>query len=182
MPFLNFVSGLLVFFIGISLFKDRLFTAFGWKKVESSRQFARTRTHAFARRAFHSHAKGSEHSHSHDDSMHTHDGVNYHSHLPPEEITWKSLLALGISGGLLPCPSALVLMLSAISLGRVGYGMILTVAFSFGLAATLTAVGLVFLYVGKAFGGSKTGEKSNFQISSGGKRICHCCGRRGNLL
>ena len=49
-------------------------------------------------------------------------------------------------------------MLSAISLGRVGYGLILTTAFSFGLAATLTSVGLIFLYLGKAFGGSKLGE------------------------
>ena len=40
-----------------------------------------------------------------------------------------------------------------ISLGRVGYGLVLTLVFSFGLAATLTAVGMVFLYVGKAFGG-----------------------------
>jgi ABC-type nickel/cobalt efflux system permease component RcnA len=56
------------------------------------------------------------------------------------------LLALGISGGLLPCPSALVVMLSAISLHRVGYGLLLVIAFSIGLAATLTAVGLMFVY------------------------------------
>jgi ABC-type nickel/cobalt efflux system permease component RcnA len=49
-----------------------------------------------------------------------------------------SLLGLGISGGLLPCPSALVLMLSAINLDRIGYGIILTARFQFGLAATLT--------------------------------------------
>jgi ABC-type nickel/cobalt efflux system permease component RcnA len=50
-------------------------------------------------------------------------------------------------------------MLSAISLGRTGYGLILTLVFSFGLAATLTCVGLIFLYVGKAFGGSFAGSK-----------------------
>jgi ABC-type nickel/cobalt efflux system permease component RcnA len=186
MPFLNFVSGLLVFFIGISLFKDRLFTAFGWKKLNH---------HDHSHEHTHSHG---EHSHSHDnhghshfhppadadgsDRKHSHDGVNYHSHLPPEEISWKSLLALGISGGLLPCPSALVLMLSAISLGRTGYGMILTLAFSFGLAATLTAVGLIFLYVGKAFGGSKfAGSRilktlpvaSAFVIAAVGAVICY---------
>jgi nickel/cobalt exporter len=54
------------------------------------------------------------------------------------------LLALGISGGLLPRPSALVLMLSAISPERVGYGLLLTLIFSLGLATTLTAVGLIF--------------------------------------
>jgi ABC-type nickel/cobalt efflux system permease component RcnA len=83
---------------------------------------------------------------------HTHDG-NTHTHLPPgaddTPITWRSLLALGISGGLLPCPSALVVLLTAISIGRVGYGLILVLAFSVGLAATLTAVGLLFLYAGR---------------------------------
>jgi nickel/cobalt exporter len=64
-------------------------------------------------------------------------------------ITWKSLLALGISGGLLPCPSALVVLLSAISMQRTGYGLLLVIAFSLGIAATLTGVGLMFLYAGK---------------------------------
>lgn len=138
MPFLNFVSGLLVFFIGISLFKDRLFGALGWKKDEHG----------------HSH----DHGHEHGEHAHTHGGST-HTHLPPSDISWRNLLALGISGGLLPCPSALVLMLSAISLGRTGYGLVLTFVFSLGLAATLTGVGLVFLYVGKAFGGSFSGSR-----------------------
>ena len=170
MPFLNFVSGLLVFFIGISLFKDRLFSALGWKI--SSHHHHHGQDHA------HDHS----HDHGHYDGLtHTHGGST-HTHLPPEDITWKSLLALGISGGLLPCPSALVLMLSAISLGRVGYGLILTLAFSFGLAATLTAVGLVFLYVGKAVGGSSLAQNplvktlpvfSAFVIACLGAVICY---------
>lgn len=134
LPFLSFVSGLLVLFIGLTLFKDRLFAALGWK----------TDSH-------HGHDHdGHSHNQAHDGLAHTHGGST-HTHLPPENITWRNLLALGVSGGLLPCPSALVLMLSAISLGRIGYGIVLTVVFSFGLAATLTAVGLVFLYVGKFF-------------------------------
>jgi ABC-type nickel/cobalt efflux system permease component RcnA len=147
MPFLNFVSGLLVFFIGITLFKDRLFGALGWKRE----------AHGHSHDHDHEHENG-EHTHTHDGLTHTHGGST-HTHLPPADISWKSLLALGISGGLLPCPSALVLMLSAISLGRTGYGLILTLVFSFGLAATLTGVGLVFLYVGKAFGGSLSGSR-----------------------
>ena len=141
MPFLGFVSGLLVFFIGISLFKERLFTLFGWNK-------AVTHDH----QAHHDHEGiDDEITHSHDGLTHTHGGVE-HSHAPPEKLTWRGLLALGISGGLLPCPSALVLMLSAISLGRIGYGLVLTVVFSFGLASTLTVIGLLFLYIGNAFG------------------------------
>jgi nickel/cobalt transporter (NicO) family protein len=145
LPFLNFVSGLLVFFIGISLFKDRLFAALGW------RQSGHHHEHGHHHGEPHSHDEHSHH--GHDALTHTHDG-HTHSHLPPEDVSWRGLLGLGISGGLLPCPSALVLMLSAISLGRVGYGLILTLVFSLGLAATLTAVGLIFLYVGKAFGNS----------------------------
>lgn len=72
-----------------------------------------------------------------------------HSHLPPgadgTPVTMRSLLALGISGGLLPCPSALVLLLAAIALHRVGFGLILVTSFSIGLAAVLTAVGLLFI-------------------------------------
>ncbi|MEP6947600.1 MAG: hypothetical protein ABJA02_16895 [Acidobacteriota bacterium] len=149
MPFLSFVSGLLVFFIGISLFKDRLFSAFGWG----------TDSH-------HAHDDGHVHDvdgeHVHDGVAHTHGGTT-HTHVPPADITWRSLLGLGISGGLLPCPSALVLMLSAISLGRIGYGLILTVVFSFGLAATLTGVGLAFLYLGKAFSGTSLAESRIFK-------------------
>ena len=59
---------------------------------------------------------------------------------------WRSLVALGISGGLVPCPSALVVLLGAIALGQVGFGLVLVTAFSLGLAAALTVVGLMFLY------------------------------------
>lgn len=98
----------------------------------------------------HAHANGHGHSHSHDAlGMHSHGGA-MHSHLPPgaagEAVTWRSLLALGISGGLVPCPSAMVLLLAAIALNKTAYGMLLVVAFSAGLAATLAAVGLAFLY------------------------------------
>jgi ABC-type nickel/cobalt efflux system permease component RcnA len=52
------------------------------------------------------------------------------------------LLAVGISGGLLPCPTALVVLLAAISLHRIGYGLVLILAFSAGLAGAMSAVGL----------------------------------------
>ena len=173
MPFLTFVSGLLVLYIGLTMFKTRLFSAFGW---ESGGHHHGENSHSQDEhthdRSDHEHHSHDHHENSHvhsaataetaDNFTHTHDG-HTHSHLPPEEISWKNLLALGISGGLLPCPSALVLMLSAISLGRIGYGLILTLVFSFGLAATLTAVGLIFLYVGKVFGGSKIGQSRIFK-------------------
>jgi nickel/cobalt exporter len=72
--------------------------------------------------------------------------VHVHSHTPESEAGMASLVALGASGGLVPCPAALVLLLTAVSLGRTGLGLILLVAFSAGLAVVLTATGLAVLY------------------------------------
>ena len=71
--------------------------------------------------------------------------------MPPEQITWRSLLALGISGGLIPCPSALVVLLGAIALNKIGFGLVLVLAFSLGLAGALTAIGMLFIYAGRLF-------------------------------
>jgi nickel/cobalt exporter len=94
----------------------------------------------------HTHADRQVHPHGH---PHGHSG-RVHSHLPPgaggSPVTWHSLLALGVSGGLLPCPSALVVLLGALALHRTGLGLALVVAFSAGLAATLSAIGLLFVY------------------------------------
>ncbi|MBC7289041.1 MAG: hypothetical protein H5T86_13590, partial [Armatimonadetes bacterium] len=53
-----------------------------------------------------------------------------------------SLLSLGISGGIVPCPSAIAVLLTAVSIGRVGLGIALILAFSIGLALTLVALGV----------------------------------------
>ena len=76
---------------------------------------------------------------------HDHGDGRVHTHVP-EEISVGGLIALGASGGLVPCPSALVLLLTAVSVGRVGLGLTLLAAFSAGLAVVLTAVGLAVLY------------------------------------
>jgi len=98
-----------------------------------------------------------------DPTMHSHGGGPMHSHLPPgakgERVTWKSLLALGVSGGLVPCPSAMVLLLAAIALNKTAYGMLLVVAFSLGLAVTLTAVGFAFLYARHRVGRTQSGSR-----------------------
>ena len=62
------------------------------------------------------------------------------------EASFGSLLALGASGGLVPCPSALVLLLSSVALGRIGIGLTLLVAFSLGLAVVLVAIGIAAVY------------------------------------
>ena len=68
--------------------------------------------------------------------------AHHHHHHHAGDRSLRDLLAVGISGGLLPCPTALVVLLAAISLHRVGYGLVLILAFSLGLAGAMTAVGL----------------------------------------
>jgi ABC-type nickel/cobalt efflux system permease component RcnA len=70
-------------------------------------------------------------------------GHDHHDHDHHHRTGLRSLVAVGVSGGLLPCPSALVVLLAAISLHRIAFGLLLIVAFSAGLALTVTAVGLV---------------------------------------
>jgi nickel/cobalt exporter len=76
---------------------------------------------------------------------HDHGDGRVHTHVP-NEISMSGLIALGASGGLVPCPSALVLLLTSVAMGRVALGLTLLVAFSAGLAVILTAVGLAVLY------------------------------------
>ncbi len=139
-PILSLASGALVAIIGFSLFARRLSAAFrgGHERADHD----------------HSHDHGDD-AHSVAEHVHSHGGRS-HSHVPlnanGEAITWRGLLGLGISGGLLPCPSALVVLLSAVALHRVGYGLVLVFAFSIGLAATLTGIGLAFVYAGRWLG------------------------------
>lgn len=159
-PILSFVSGGIVAAIGFSLFVRRLHAA---------RRKARVHEHTHDHDT-HSHAHHHTHDHTHHDHVYGHPHVHSHggrshSHLPlgtdGTPVTWRSLLALGISGGLLPCPSALVVLLSAIALHRVGYGLLLVVAFSIGLAATLTGIGLAFVYAGGFVKRSRLGAIDN---------------------
>ena len=76
---------------------------------------------------------------------------HHHHHHGEEGTSIRSLLAVGVSGGLLPCPSALVVLLAAISLHRVAFGLLLILAFSAGLALTITSIGLAAVLARTAF-------------------------------
>ena len=119
---------------------------------------AHTHSHV---KAAHSHSHDHGHSHSHGGLTHTHDG-HTHSHVVEGEISMKSLIALGASGGLVPCPSALVLLLAAVSVGRTGFGLLLLVSFSLGLALVLMATGLAVLYAKRFFPERKDRKASPF--------------------
>jgi nickel/cobalt exporter len=85
------------------------------------------------------HRKAHAHGHDH----------HHHGHGDPGA---RGLIGVGVAAGLLPCPSALVVLLSAIALHRIGLGLALILAFSVGLAATITSIGLVAVYAQRAFG------------------------------
>lgn len=76
---------------------------------------------------------GPHHDHGHD------------HHVPPTHVRLGDLLAMGVSGGLVPCPEALGVMLITIGLGRIGLGLALIMAFSLGLAAVLIAIGILLV-------------------------------------
>jgi ABC-type nickel/cobalt efflux system permease component RcnA len=84
-------------------------------------------------------------SHGH---VHDHHG---HAHAPEAGGGMRGLLGMGISGGIIPCPTALVVLLAAISLHRVAYGLVLILAFSIGLAAAMTGFGLLAVTAKRAF-------------------------------
>jgi nickel/cobalt exporter len=75
---------------------------------------------------------------------------HHHHHQGDDALSWKGLVAMGASAGLIPCPSALVVLLGAISQHQVGLGLVLITAFSLGLAATMTAIGLAVVYAQRA--------------------------------
>jgi nickel/cobalt transporter (NicO) family protein len=74
---------------------------------------------------------------------HAHSHEHGHSHSHDHDLTWKGLIGMGTAAGLIPCPSALVVLLAAISQHEVALGLLLITAFSLGLAGTLTGLGLI---------------------------------------
>ncbi len=91
-------------------------------------------------------------SHSHGPGGHSHVGF-WRSQTAADQATSKlgkkQLMILGITGGMVPCPAALVVLLSAVALHRVGFGLFLIVAFSMGLAAVLIGMGMAAVYAGR---------------------------------
>ena len=97
----------------------------------------------------HRHGRGQDHHHvqPHHHGNHAHhDHSQGHTHEPSKSFSYRQLIALGVTGGIVPCPAALVVLLSAVSLHRVAFGLYLILAFSLGLAAALISIGLVTVY------------------------------------
>jgi len=136
-PWLTLASGLLVVAVGAAVLRQRLRTG-GWADHDHGDGDG-------------SHGDSHDHGHHH---AHDHGGRGHHHHDDPasdDSLTSRGILGVGVAAGLLPCPSALVVLLSAIAVHRVGFGFALIAAFSLGLAATITGIGLVAVFARRAF-------------------------------
>ena len=122
-PWFSLASGVMVVAIGLNLFRNRM---------------ASSPNHP------HVHHPDTHDHHTHDHA-HDHHHHDHHPHID-KKVSISSLLALGISGGLLPCPAALVLLLGAIAVHKTALGLILVICFSLGLSAVLTGLGLLLVY------------------------------------
>jgi nickel/cobalt transporter (NicO) family protein len=154
-PCLGAASGLLVAVLGFTLFIRRFIAQ------DSASVGQRSHTHSHGADAvFHRHTwwggvvyeNGTpEHQdhHQHSGAMPFHDNVvmdNGKESPTAKELPIKSLFVLGITGGLVPCPAALVVLLGALAIHRIAFGMFLIVAFSVGLAGVLVSFGLAMVY------------------------------------
>jgi ABC-type nickel/cobalt efflux system permease component RcnA len=132
-PWLGVVSGVLIAGLGLILFVQRCLGKDGLS------------SHHHHHHVDHSH--NSNHHHHHRDHDHSHDHGHTHNHHDlNRQVSHRELLTLGISGGIVPCPAALVVLLSAVSMQRIGFGLLLIVGFSVGLAAVLITIGLLMVY------------------------------------
>jgi nickel/cobalt exporter len=158
---MSFASGLLIVAIGGWLFWDRLqtFKGAGGGEAQEHRHWPLGKPHSHAPGHAHSHSHDDDdhshtHSHSHGEHSHTHaHGELDHSHDDQHEIPKTgrgSLLSLGISGGLVPCPEALAVLLISFTINRLVLGLVILVAFSLGLAAVLIAIGVAMVWAGPA--------------------------------
>lgn len=163
---LGIISGILIALIGASLLRD----ARRARKAESAAQAVLAHAHAGGQHG-ESHSHGvdtdttTDHGHSHDThshdthahGSHEHTGHSHgahghshgHSHGPGHSHTHgpgrRGLVGMGIAGGLVPSPSALIVLLGSIALGRTLFGVFLVFAYGLGMAVTLTAVGLLLV-------------------------------------
>ena len=128
-PWLGLVSGVMITVLGLVLFIRRYL---GKDTLTSEH-------HHHHDHAGHAHGPGHHRHHHHHGHTHDHGALN-------RQVSLRELLTLGISGGIVPCPAALVVLLSAVSMQRIGFGLLLIVAFSIGLAAVLISIGILMVY------------------------------------
>jgi len=158
-PWLNLASGLLVLLVGGGVLRARVRAARGARDHDHGGHDHGDHDHGGRKHPpghdhDHDHASGQDHASGHHHAPghhHAHAGHAHHHHHHHHDtpLTRRGLLAMGASAGLIPCPSALVVLLGAIAQHQVALGLLLIVAFSAGLAATLTVLGIAVVHAGR---------------------------------
>jgi ABC-type nickel/cobalt efflux system permease component RcnA len=143
-PWLELTSGVLIVAMGMTLLQRM------WRHDHGSVADGHTQAHGHtSHHHYHGHTPHHHHTHGYGQHMHTHDDHDRLQHgrtlEEPHEVSYGTLLTLGVTGGMIPCPGALVVLLSAVALQRIAWGILLIVAFSLGLAAVLVATGLLLV-------------------------------------
>ncbi|GAB4378780.1 MAG: high frequency lysogenization protein HflD [Calditrichia bacterium] len=128
---LSIASGALILGIGVYLLISR------WRGMRRGKESGLT-THGGA------HAESGRQDEQHSEGHSPHAGAEYHHHFDTRLSLWGNIM-LGISGGMVPCPKALVILLLAISLQRITLGLLIVLSFSLGLAVVLIAVGIIMV-------------------------------------
>ncbi len=137
---LTIVSGVLILIIGAGMLVSR------WRNRDHHHHHHH---HPGPGDHHHDSSEGHHEHHHHEHHHHAHDHHHHeHAHPEPSVSLWR-LLTLGISGGMVPCPSATVVLLLAIAVGRVAEGMLLIAAFSLGLAMVLVTIGVMVVKASK---------------------------------
>jgi nickel/cobalt transporter (NicO) family protein len=139
-PWLSLISGVIVLGMGLSLAVQR------WRLLQQRRK-AQPHDHSHAHPHRHAASESYEHSHGFDDAAA--ELAHAHSHLPAnfqaEGASWKTLVGLGLIGGIMPSASALIVLLAAISLQRIAFGLVLVIGFGVGMALVLVGTGFMLL-------------------------------------
>jgi len=147
-PWLGALSGLVIAGLGVMMFLRR----YAGHTPGHSHSHGHHH-HSHGHEADHGHDHEHRHGGEHHDHDHHHDHPGHHHHHrhpePGQKVSYRQLLALGVTGGMVPCPAALVVLLSAVALHRIAFGLFLIVAFSVGLAAVLISIGLLMVYAGR---------------------------------
>ena len=157
---LEVVSGFLVVGVGAWMLAVRVRQARGAAlgHADHSHDAQHEHTHGSAD---HAHEHGSTHEHARPHEQAHGQGGRVHSHAPAlapgEKPSIGQLLALGVSGGIVPCPAALAVLLAAVSYGQLVRGLSLVVVFSIGMAAVLVAIGIMMVKAA-GFAGRYVGE------------------------
>lgn len=143
MTYIKVTSGALIVVIGVILFRQRWHVLTAHHKPEHGNSDIHNHGHD------HDHGHGQlHHNHTHEKHNHLSTGHSHdHHHISMESIRKKGFctnVIMGISGGMVPCPTALVVLFLAVSLQKLVLGVLLILFFSLGLAVTLTVLGILF--------------------------------------